>query len=55
MGRSGERFVPPLNEKAWERVGLATSILESVIRSIDEQIEIVQEAFLNVPEKAVHR
>jgi HD-like signal output (HDOD) protein len=52
MGHSGERFVPPLNLKAWERVGLATSILESVMRSIDEQIEIVQEAFLKVPEKA---
>jgi HD-like signal output (HDOD) protein len=52
MGRSGERFVPPLNQKAWERVGLATSILESVIRSIDEQIETVQQAFLRVPEKA---
>ncbi len=55
MGGSGERFIPPLNQKAWERVGLATSILESVIRSIDEQIEIVQEAFLKVPEKAVKR
>lgn len=55
MGRSGERFVPALNQKAWERVGLATSILESIIRSIDEQIEIVQETFLKAPGKAVHR
>ncbi|MGO9200700.1 MAG: HDOD domain-containing protein [Limisphaerales bacterium] len=53
MGHSGERFVPPLNQKAWERVGLATCILESVVRSIDEQIEIVQQAFLRPPKKVV--
>ncbi len=46
MGHSGERFVPPLNPKAWERVGLSHSILESVMRSVDDQIGIVQEAFL---------
>jgi len=53
MGHSGERFAPPFSQKAWERVGLATSILESVIRSIDDQIEAVQDAFLKLPEKGV--
>jgi HD-like signal output (HDOD) protein len=51
MGNSGEKFVPPLNAKAWERVGLSSNILESVVRSIDEQIETVQEAFLTPPQK----
>jgi HD-like signal output (HDOD) protein len=46
MGNSGERFVPPLNVKAWERLGLSTNILESVTKSIDEQIEIVQESLI---------
>jgi len=46
MGNSGERFVPPLNAKAWERVGLSADILESVMRSVDQQIDVVQETFL---------
>jgi len=46
MGSSGERFVPPLNLKAWERLSLAPDLLASVIKSIDEQIEVVEETFL---------
>ena len=45
MGNSGEPFVPPLNLSAWERLGLAPAILESVMNSIDEQIEAVQQSF----------
>lgn len=52
MGNSGEGFVPSLSQRAWERVGLSTDILESVMRSIDEQIGVVQEIFLNPPKKA---
>jgi HD-like signal output (HDOD) protein len=54
MGNSGERFVPPLNQKAWERVGLSVDILESAMRAIDDQIGVVQEAFLRPPEKPVN-
>ena len=46
MGSSGERFVPPLNLKAWEHLGFASDMLESVMSAIDEQIETVQEVFL---------
>jgi HD-like signal output (HDOD) protein len=46
MGNSGERYVPPLNMKAWERLGLSSNILESVMKTMDEQIDIVQSAFL---------
>ena len=46
MGGSGERFVPPLNARAWERLGLSTVIIETVIKSIDEQIEVVRQVFL---------
>ena len=46
MGNSGEHYVPPLNLKAWERLGLSSDLLESVIKSIDDQIGAVQEAFL---------
>ncbi|HYG35640.1 MAG TPA: HDOD domain-containing protein [Clostridia bacterium] len=48
MGNSGEHFVPPLNLKAWERVGLSADILESIMKSIDEQIEAVQDSFLRL-------
>jgi HD-like signal output (HDOD) protein len=46
MGNSGERFVPPLSNPAWERVGLTTDVLEPVMDSIDEQIAAVEETFL---------
>ncbi|UCF90663.1 MAG: HDOD domain-containing protein [Desulfobacterales bacterium] len=32
IGSSGERFVPPLDHKAWEDLGLPVSCFESVIR-----------------------
>jgi len=51
MGNSGERFVPPLSKPAWERVGLTTSVIESVMESIDDQIAAVQESFLRFPKK----
>jgi len=44
MGSSGERFVPPLNLNAWERVGLPIDRVESVMNSIDQQIGAVQNA-----------
>jgi HD-like signal output (HDOD) protein len=55
MGNSGEQFVPPLSTPAWERVGLTTDVLESVMDSIDEQIAAVEDAFLRLPERASKR
>ncbi len=46
IGSSGERFVPPLDKKAWERLNLGIDSLESVIRTVDEQIDSVIRAFL---------
>ncbi len=46
MGSSGERFVPPLNAKAWERLNLAPDFLETLMNGIDDQIFAVQQAFL---------
>jgi HD-like signal output (HDOD) protein len=37
LGSSGERFVPPLSEKAWEGIGLSPSILSSAMNMIDLQ------------------
>ena len=47
LGSSGEQFVPPLNLKAWDQLNLAQDILESVLHSIDEQIEAVEDVFLH--------
>lgn len=48
-GSSGEHCVPPLNEKAWERIGLSTGILSPAIDSMDQQMNeiihsIIQDA-----------
>jgi len=37
FGSSGERFVPPLNEKAWERLELTPKVLTTVIDKLEEQ------------------
>lgn len=55
MGTSGERFVPPLNVKAWEHLGFASDTLSSVVAAIDEQIETVQEVFLAAQPVAARR
>lgn len=47
LGSSGERYVPPLNMRAWETLGVATSVLPGIVASIDEQLEAVQDVFLN--------
>jgi HD-like signal output (HDOD) protein len=47
LGSSGERFVPPLNAKAWERLNLTPDFLETLMNGIDDQIIAVQQAFLS--------
>ncbi|MGA2174861.1 MAG: HDOD domain-containing protein [Verrucomicrobiota bacterium] len=46
IGCSGERYVPPLNMKAWERLHLPLETLPSIVGAVDEQIEAVIEVFL---------
>jgi putative nucleotidyltransferase with HDIG domain len=45
-GCSGERWIPPLQSKAWERLNLPTDLLETVVETIDSQIAEVERAFL---------
>jgi putative nucleotidyltransferase with HDIG domain len=45
-GCSGERWVPPLQTKAWERLNLPVDILESIVESMDSQLAEVERAFL---------
>jgi len=47
LGSSGERRVPPLSMRAWETLGLPTTVLPSIVASMEEQLSAVQEVFLN--------
>jgi HD-like signal output (HDOD) protein len=47
LGSSGERFIPPLNAKAWNRLGLATDSLGTLMNTIEEQLDAIQEVFLS--------
>lgn len=46
-GSSGERWIPPLQTKAWERLNLPVDILESIVETVDSQISEVEKAFLS--------
>lgn len=37
LGGSGESFVPPLNQEAWERLALPVSVLGSTFEQVDRQ------------------
>jgi HD-like signal output (HDOD) protein len=37
LGTSGEQFVPPLREEAWDRLGLPVSILAPMFEQVDRQ------------------
>ena len=47
LGSSGQRLVPSLNDKAWERLSLPPDVLESVVTSMDDQLAAVENAFLS--------
>jgi HD-like signal output (HDOD) protein len=46
LGCSGERWIPPLQSKAWERLNLPVETLEAVVETVDSQISEVERAFL---------
>ncbi len=45
-GSSGESYVPPLDERAWEGTGLSISILSSLIDSMDQQMDEIVHSLL---------
>lgn len=47
LGSSGERRVPPVNLRAWERLALPLDALESTVEKVDAQIHEVEQAFLS--------
>ena len=46
IGTSGERFVRPLDNRAWTLLGLEPEALPRLVNGIDAQIEAVEEVFL---------
>ena len=46
VGSSGEQFVPPLDDRAWNTLGLGADALAKITEAVDEQILAVEEAFL---------
>ncbi len=46
IGSSGERSVPPLDTKAWEVVGLPSSLLSSILAQVDRQVDEVIKIFM---------
>jgi HD-like signal output (HDOD) protein len=45
LGSSGERFVPPLDYKAWDNLGVSPSSFETIIRHATHQL-VPLESFL---------
>jgi len=45
LGSSGERFVPPLDSKAWDALGLPASILPFVVTQVNSQADELSEIF----------
>ena len=46
VGSSGEQFIPPLDERAWNALGLGPETLGRIVEAVDTQIQAVEEAFL---------
>lgn len=45
-GSSGERYVPPLDQEAWKRLGLPTSILSPGLDNLEDQVnDVIQSMF----------
>ena len=46
LGNSGERYVPPLDQKAWDTLGMPSSMLSSIVTQVDRQVDDLVEIFL---------
>jgi len=47
MGSSGERFVPPLDYKAWEDLGLAINVFEVTVKQAIHQVNSLETTILD--------
>ena len=54
LGSAGERFIPRLDLNAWERLNLPVDSLETVVQSVDEQVQVVEQVFLGSTDPLPH-
>jgi HD-like signal output (HDOD) protein len=54
LGTSGEKWVQPLDERAWITLGLAPEALQRIFEAMDAQVLAVEEAFLKCGKKDIH-
>ncbi|MCH8157018.1 MAG: HDOD domain-containing protein [Nitrospinae bacterium] len=47
LGHSGERFVPPLDPQAWDKIELPSSLMASIVEQLDRQYEDTIRMFLS--------
>ena len=47
IGSSGERFVPPLDYKAWEDLGLAINVFEVAVKQAIHQFNSLEATILD--------
>lgn len=46
FGKSGEQYIPPIDEKAWELIGVPTSVLSPTMDQLEREIkDVVQSLF----------
>jgi hypothetical protein len=45
LGSSGERFVPPLDYKAWDNLDLSPGSFETIIRQATQQLAALETFF----------
>ncbi|MFQ5450549.1 MAG: HDOD domain-containing protein [Nitrospinaceae bacterium] len=46
LGSSGERYVPPLDSQAWEKIGLPSHLLPAILNQVDQQSANTVQMFL---------
>ena len=46
LGNSGEQYVPPMDEKAWQLIGIPTSALSPTLDQLEREVgDVVQSLF----------
>jgi putative nucleotidyltransferase with HDIG domain len=51
LGTSGEKYVPPLNDVAWEIVGLPVNSLNMIVDQMEDQVHAAFQTILGGPEE----
>lgn len=49
LGSSGERYVPPLDPLAWQRVGLSANLLPAIVTQVESQWHEAIRLFMEAP------